>query len=43
MKINETAVNRDKVGGTPTFMINGQKVEAGTWAELEPMLRKEIG
>ena len=43
VQMNETAVQRDKVTGTPTFLINGEKVEAGTWAELEPMLRKEIG
>ncbi|HEX8215227.1 MAG TPA: thioredoxin domain-containing protein [Allosphingosinicella sp.] len=40
---NETAVERDKVEGTPTFLINGETVGSLTWAQLEPLLRKEIG
>lgn len=40
---NERAVERDKVEGTPTFLINGQKVDATSWADLEPLLREEIG
>ena len=30
------------VTGTPSFFINGDKVPAGTWAELEPELRKAL-
>jgi protein-disulfide isomerase len=41
---NETAVQRDKVEGTPTFLINGEKVEnVTTWKDLEPKLREAIG
>lgn len=44
VKMNEVAVERDKVGGTPTFLINGEKVEnVSTWGALEPKLREEIG
>jgi len=44
VQMNETAVNRDKVQGTPTFLINGELVEnTTTWEALEPKLREEIG
>lgn len=44
VQMNETAVQRDKVEGTPTFLINGEKVDnASTWEALEPKLREEIG
>lgn len=44
VQMNETAVNRDQVQGTPTFLINGEKVEnVTTWEGLEPRLREEIG
>ncbi|MFA6219557.1 MAG: thioredoxin domain-containing protein [Erythrobacter sp.] len=29
-----------KIGGTPTFVLNGQVVEANTWAALEPVLQR---
>lgn len=29
-----------KIGGTPTFVLNGQVVEANTWAALEPILQR---
>jgi protein-disulfide isomerase len=32
------AVDRHKLQGTPTFLINGKKVDAGSWAELKPLL-----
>jgi protein-disulfide isomerase len=35
--------SRDGVTGTPTFIINGARQEAGRWAELEPLLRRAIG
>jgi protein-disulfide isomerase len=38
-KVNQTAVDDLNVQGTPTFFINGAKVEAGEWAQLEPLLR----
>ena len=44
VKMNEVGVERDKVEGTPTFLINGEKVEnVTTWGALEPKLREEIG
>jgi protein-disulfide isomerase len=30
------------VTGTPSFFINGDKVEAGTWADLEPEIKKAL-
>ena len=30
------------VTGTPSFFINGEKVDAGTWADLEPEIRKAL-
>jgi protein-disulfide isomerase len=45
---NKTAVERDQLGGTPHFLINGTPVPAGppgatAWESLEPQLRKAIG
>ena len=37
-----SAVEQYKVPGTPAFLINGELVEAGTWAELEPLIREEL-
>ena len=34
---------QDNVTGTPTFLINGEKVEANAWPELEQRLRAAIG
>jgi protein-disulfide isomerase len=31
------------VAGTPTFFINGEKVKAITWADLEPDIRSALG
>jgi protein-disulfide isomerase len=42
-EITRRASAEDGVTGTPTFIINGQKTEAGTWADLEPLLRRAIG
>lgn len=30
----------DGINQTPTFMLNGRKVEGGTWAQLEPALQR---
>lgn len=38
-KVHADAANVYKVNGTPNFFINGQKVEAITWADLEPQLK----
>ena len=40
---NETAVEQHKLEGTPTFLINGERVEETSWQALEPMLREKIG
>jgi protein-disulfide isomerase len=38
--ITDRATNQEGVTGTPTFFINGRKVEnAAAWSELEPSLR----
>lgn len=29
-----------EINGTPTFLVNGQKVEANSWAQLEPILQR---
>jgi protein-disulfide isomerase len=42
-EITRRASEEDQVTGTPTFIINGNKTEAGTWAQLEPLLRNAIG
>jgi protein-disulfide isomerase len=31
------------VRGTPTFFVNGQRVDAVDWATLEPFLKKAGG
>ena len=38
--ISETYSTDDKITQTPTFVLNGSKVEASTWAELEPKLQR---
>jgi len=42
-EISRRASSEEGVTGTPSFFINGQKKEAGTWAELEPLLRAAVG
>ena len=42
-EMNQRAVEQDGVQGTPTFLINGAKVDASRWSELEPLLRGAIG
>ena len=37
------ATSQEGVNGTPTFFINGQRQEASSWQQLEPMLRAAIG
>ena len=38
-----TAGQQDDVRGTPTFIINGTRQEAVSWADLEPLLRTALG
>jgi protein-disulfide isomerase len=42
-EITRRATQEDDVQGTPTFIINGEKTSAGTWAQLEPLLRNAVG
>lgn len=42
--MRDRGIKQDKVEGTPTFIINGTKVdEPPSWIALEPVLRKAIG
>ncbi len=44
MEITKTGSEEMKVEGTPTFLINGEKVEnAASWEALEPEIRKALG
>jgi protein-disulfide isomerase len=42
-EITRTGAEQNGVTGTPTFFINGQKVDVGTWPQLEQRLRAAIG
>jgi protein-disulfide isomerase len=42
-EITRRAGTEDNVTGTPTFIINGEKTDAGNWATLEPLLRNAVG
>lgn len=33
----------ERIRGTPAFYINGNAADAGSWAQLEPLLRQAIG
>jgi protein-disulfide isomerase len=37
------AASKNGVDQTPTFFVNGGRTDAGTWEELEPLLRKAGG
>ena len=42
--IRDRGIKQDNVEGTPTFLINGTKVdEPPSWPALEPVLKKAIG
>ncbi len=40
--VNTTQANsqKDKIAGTPTFFLNGQKIEGTTWEMVEPQLQR---
>ncbi len=38
-EITQYGVEQDQVQGTPTFLVNGETVQASDWASLEPQLR----
>lgn len=37
------AFNQENVTGTPTFILNGEKLNVSDWRSLEPLLRERIG
>lgn len=39
-KISESYSTDDKISGTPTFLLNGNKLEVSAWSELEPKLQR---
>lgn len=39
-KVNADAATVHGVNGTPSFFINGKKVDAGSWEQLEPLLQQ---
>ena len=43
MQVTQTGSTEYEVTGTPTFFINGQKVEAGSWDQLRPTLERALG
>ncbi len=38
-KLSDDASASGKVTGTPTFILNDQKVDAVSWSQLEPILK----
>jgi protein-disulfide isomerase len=42
-QISTRGTNEDGVTGTPTFFVNGEKLEQSDWADLETRLRAAIG
>ncbi|MES2057729.1 MAG: thioredoxin domain-containing protein [Pseudomonadota bacterium] len=38
-KLSDDATSSGKVTGTPTFLVNDQKVDAVAWSQLEPILK----
>ncbi len=41
--ITQHGAEQDQVTGTPTFLLNGEKLQVAEWEELEPQLRAAIG
>lgn len=39
-KISESYSTDDKIASTPTFLLNGNKLEVSAWSELEPKLQR---
>jgi protein-disulfide isomerase len=42
-EISRRATSEDNVQGTPTFIVNGDKLDASDWASLEARLRSALG
>ena len=41
--ITAQATQQQQIQGTPTFFVNGENINAGTWPEVEQRLRAAIG
>lgn len=39
-KASQENAEKDKVNGTPTFFVNGRRVDTNNWAGLEPILQR---
>lgn len=38
----QAAVDKYQVQGTPTFLLNGKKIEGTTWAQIEPQIKSAL-
>lgn len=43
MKAQEVAQAKYKIQGTPTFLLNGEKIEGSGWAQIEPQIKAKLG
>jgi protein-disulfide isomerase len=41
-KRQQAAVDTYQVTGTPTFLLNGKKIEGTTWAQIEPQIKSAL-
>jgi hypothetical protein len=41
-KRQQAAVDTYNVQGTPTFLMNGKKIEGTTWAQIEPQIKSAL-
>lgn len=41
-KRQQAAVDKYQVQGTPTFLMNGKKIEGTTWAQIEPQIKSAL-
>lgn len=42
LAMRKQAVELYDVQGTPSFVVNGRKIDGGSWAELEPAIQKAL-
>ena len=40
VKNTEANSKKDEIQGTPTFFLNGQRIEGTTWDMIEPQLQR---
>ena len=41
-KRQQAAMDTYQVAGTPTFLLNGKKIEGTTWAQIEPQIKEAL-